>query len=98
MVAHTFNPSICEAEAGGFLEIEASLVYRVSSRAARAIQRNPLSKNQPNKISALDWSQEKDQDYPQLHNQFEASMGDMRSCFKKHSHPSPPTPSKYWYK
>ena len=28
------------------LEFEASLVYRVSSRAARAIQRNPDSKNQ----------------------------------------------------
>jgi hypothetical protein len=27
-------------------EIEASLVYRVSSRTARAIQRNPVSKSQ----------------------------------------------------
>jgi hypothetical protein len=27
-------------------EFEASLVYRVSSRKARAIQRNPVSKNQ----------------------------------------------------
>jgi fructose-bisphosphate aldolase class 1 len=27
-------------------EFEASVVYRVSSRTARAIQRNPLSKNQ----------------------------------------------------
>jgi hypothetical protein len=27
-------------------EFEASLVYRVSSRAARAIQRNPVSKKQ----------------------------------------------------
>jgi hypothetical protein len=26
--------------------LEASLVYRVSSRTARAIQRNPVSKNQ----------------------------------------------------
>jgi hypothetical protein len=26
-------------------ELEASLVYRVSSRTARAIQRNPVSKN-----------------------------------------------------
>jgi hypothetical protein len=26
-------------------EFEASLVYRVSSRTARAIQRNPVSKN-----------------------------------------------------
>jgi hypothetical protein len=30
-------------------EFEASLVYRVSSRTARAIQRNPVSKNQKEK-------------------------------------------------
>jgi hypothetical protein len=29
-------------------EFEASLVYRVSSRTARAIQRNPVSKKQKN--------------------------------------------------
>jgi hypothetical protein len=30
-------------------EFEASLAYRVSSRTARAIQRNPVSKNQEKK-------------------------------------------------
>jgi hypothetical protein len=35
VVAHSFNPSTGEAEAGGFL----------SSRSARAIQRNPVLKN-----------------------------------------------------
>jgi hypothetical protein len=40
VVACAFNPSTWEAEAGGFL----SLAYRVSSRTARAIQRNPVSK------------------------------------------------------
>jgi hypothetical protein len=30
-------------------EFEASLVYKVSSRTARAIQRNPVSKKQTNK-------------------------------------------------
>jgi hypothetical protein len=30
-------------------EFKASLVYRVSSRTARAIQRNPVSKNQKRK-------------------------------------------------
>jgi hypothetical protein len=38
-------------------EFEASLVYRVSSRTARAIQRNPVSKNenkQTNKQTTLD--------------------------------------------
>jgi hypothetical protein len=33
-------------------EFEASLVYRVSSRTARATQRNPVSKNQ-NSLSAI---------------------------------------------
>ena len=44
MVAHAFNPSTWEAETGGFFELEASLVYKVSSRIARTIQRNPVSK------------------------------------------------------
>jgi hypothetical protein len=34
-------------------EFEASLVYRVSSRTARAIQRNPVSKNQKKKLSEI---------------------------------------------
>ena len=49
MVAHAYNPSTGEAEAGGFLSFEASLVYKVSSRIARAKQRNPVSKNQNRK-------------------------------------------------
>ena len=43
MVAHTINPSIQEAEAGG-PEFGASLVYRVNSRTERATYRNPVSK------------------------------------------------------
>jgi hypothetical protein len=45
VVVHTFNPSTwdAEAEAGRFL-FEASLVYKVSSRTARATQRNPVKK------------------------------------------------------
>ena len=43
VVVHTFNPSTWEEET------EASLVYRVSSRTAKAIQRNPVSKKQTNK-------------------------------------------------
>ena len=34
-------------------EFEASLVYKVSSRTAKAIQRNPVSKNQKKKILIL---------------------------------------------
>jgi hypothetical protein len=48
-VAHTFNPSTWEAEAGGFFEFKANLVYRVSFGAARATQRNPVLKKQTNK-------------------------------------------------
>jgi hypothetical protein len=40
MVVHAFNPSTREAEAGGFL----------SSRTARATQRNPVSKKPINKL------------------------------------------------
>jgi hypothetical protein len=43
VVAHAFKLSTWEAEAGEFLS-EGSLVYRVSSRTARATQRNPVSK------------------------------------------------------
>jgi hypothetical protein len=49
VVANAFNHSTREAEAGGFLSSEASLVYRVSSRTARATQRNPVLKNQRKK-------------------------------------------------
>jgi hypothetical protein len=45
MVAHFFNPSTQEAEAGGFPKFEASLFYKVSSRTARAIKRSPVSRN-----------------------------------------------------
>jgi hypothetical protein len=53
VVAHAFNPSTWEAEAGGFLSSrpEASLVYKVSSRTARAIQRNPVSKEKKKKTT-----------------------------------------------
>ena len=43
-MANAFNPSTWEAEAGGFLSFEASLLYIVSSRTAKAIQRNPIKK------------------------------------------------------
>jgi hypothetical protein len=38
-------PSTREAEAGECLEFEASLIYRVNSRTARATLRNPVWKN-----------------------------------------------------
>ena len=50
VVVYTFNPSIqeVEAEAGKSLKFEAILIYRASSRTARATQRT-LSQNQPTK-------------------------------------------------
>jgi hypothetical protein len=45
MVVLTFYPSTREAEAGRSLCVRGSLVYRVSSRTARATQKNPVSKN-----------------------------------------------------
>ena len=41
-VAHTFNPSIQEAEEGGSTEFQTSLVYRVNSRTALDRQPNPV--------------------------------------------------------
>jgi hypothetical protein len=43
--AHAFNPSTREAGRGRQIsEFEISLVYKVSSRTAKATQRNPVSK------------------------------------------------------
>ena len=47
---HACNPSTLGGRGRRISEFEASLVYRVSSRTARAIQRNPVSKNKTNKI------------------------------------------------
>jgi hypothetical protein len=44
MAAYTTNPSLTqEAEAGGSLKFQATLVYRSNSRTARARQRNSAS-------------------------------------------------------
>jgi hypothetical protein len=48
VVAHAFNSSTQEAEAGGFLSSRPAW-SKVSSRTARAIQRNPVLKNKKNK-------------------------------------------------
>jgi hypothetical protein len=49
VVAHAFNPSTWEAEAGGFL----------SSRTARATQRNPVLKKQKTKTNKAKQQQQK---------------------------------------
>jgi hypothetical protein len=54
VVADAFNPSTREAEAGRRIsEFKASLVYRVSSRTARATQRNPVSKKKSPPIQIM---------------------------------------------
>jgi hypothetical protein len=42
-ILHTFNPSTWEADEGYVCEFKASLVYKVSSRTARATQSNTVS-------------------------------------------------------
>ena len=49
MVAHTCNPSTLGGRGRRISEFEANLVSRVSSRRARATQRNPVSEKQTNK-------------------------------------------------
>ena len=46
MVVNTLNPALRRQSQVNICEIKASLVYRVSSRIARATQRNPVSKKQ----------------------------------------------------
>jgi hypothetical protein len=45
VVAHAFNPSTREAEAGRFLSSRPAWSTKLSSRTARAIQKNLVSKN-----------------------------------------------------
>ena len=49
VVAHTYISSTLEGRGRRISEFEASLVYRVSSRTHRTIQRNPVSKTKENK-------------------------------------------------
>jgi collagenase-like PrtC family protease len=49
VVAHTFSPSTWEAKAGGFLSSRPAWSTELSSRRARAIQRNPVFEKQTNK-------------------------------------------------
>ena len=49
MEVHAFNPSTQEAEAGRSLEFEASLIYKASSRTARATEKPCLKNKQTNK-------------------------------------------------
>jgi hypothetical protein len=44
-IKHVFNPRTWEQRQPDHCEFEASLVYRVSSRTARATQRKPASKS-----------------------------------------------------
>jgi hypothetical protein len=94
MAAHAFNPSTWETKMGELPEFEASLVYRVSSKTARATQRNPVSKtttkqNQSNAISVLlvkgkeiERRQEKEPEEPGVYPMFSCLLSQVRTqCF-----------------
>jgi hypothetical protein len=53
-----------ESRGGWISEFEASLVYRVSSRTARAIQKNPVSKNKKHKTKQKSKNQKKKKKKP----------------------------------
>ena len=80
MVAHAFNPSTREAEVGGFL----------SSRPARAIQRNPVSKNQNQKQKTKTKTKKK-QPTNQPNKQKTKSKNKNKNKIKKN-------PAWYWYR
>jgi hypothetical protein len=48
-VAHGFNPSTWDVEAGRFLSSRPAWSTKVSSRTSRATQRNPVSKKKKKK-------------------------------------------------
>ena len=50
----TFDPSTQEAEAGWSLEFEARLIYKLSSRTARAVQRKPVTRNKTKQTKQVD--------------------------------------------
>jgi hypothetical protein len=52
-VAYTFNPSTREAEAGGFLSSRPAWFTKLSSRTARDIQRNSVSKKKKKMYSLI---------------------------------------------
>ena len=49
VVAHTCNPSTLGGRGRRIYQFEASLVYRVSSRTAKSIERNPALREKKNK-------------------------------------------------
>ena len=57
MVACTFNPSTLEAETDGSPGFEASLVYRISSRASWDYIKDPVSKGGNSKQRAREMAQ-----------------------------------------
>ena len=59
MVAHAFNPSTWETEAGGFLSSRPAWSTKMSSRTARAIQKNPVSNKNKNKTKQKKTKQNK---------------------------------------
>jgi hypothetical protein len=55
MVVHTFNPSTQGGRGRRISEFKASLIYKVSSRTARATERNSVLKKQKQPGSGGAW-------------------------------------------
>jgi hypothetical protein len=67
VVAYTFKSQHLGGRGRQISEFEASLVYKVSSRTARAIQRNSVSKNKQNKTKPKNKKKENDLKTNQLY-------------------------------
>jgi hypothetical protein len=53
VVVHAFNPNNSGGRGRWISEFEASLAYKVSSRTARAIQRNPVSGEKKKRVRGV---------------------------------------------
>jgi hypothetical protein len=73
VVAHAFDPSTWEAEAGGSLEFEASLVYRVSGQPR--LLRETQSQRKKKKKKKKQDGQARHVFSPSRGSEFNASMG-----------------------
>jgi hypothetical protein len=62
VVAHAFNPQHSGGRGRWISEFQASLVYKVSSRTARAIQRNPVSTTKKKKKKKRERERERERE------------------------------------
>jgi hypothetical protein len=80
MVAHTFDPQHLGGRGRWISEFEASLVYKVSLRTARATQRNPVWKNPKGKKKKTNksYSKRNDSGIKVISPKFMITLGEKR--------------------